>query len=141
MSNLLTRHFTLAELTRSDTAKARGIENIPLGPARANLEKLAETLEIARYLLEAPLVVHSGYRAPKLNAAVGGAPSSDHAEGLAADFTPRGPRSLLASYSILKTAMTHGCIRADQLICYPKRGHLHLGIGPRMRSMAWIDPN
>lgn len=136
----LSRHFTLAELTASATADARGIRNVPLGPARANLERLAETLEVARYLLDAPLIVHSGYRSPELNAAIGGAASSDHIAGLAADFTPRGSRSLLASYSVLKTAIDHGCIRVDQLIAYPKRGHLHLGIGPRMRRMAWIDP-
>lgn len=137
----LTRHFTLEELTASATADAHGISNVPTGPARANLEALAETLEVARYILEAPLIVHSGYRSPELNKRVGGAPGSDHAAGLAADFTPRGPRSLMASYSVLKTAIFHGCIRVDQLIVYPRRGHLHLGIGPRMRRMAWIDPN
>jgi hypothetical protein len=44
-------------------------------------------LDPVRELWGAPLRVNSGYRSPALNAAVGGAPSSQHMAGEAADIT------------------------------------------------------
>ncbi|WP_333992690.1 D-Ala-D-Ala carboxypeptidase family metallohydrolase [Burkholderia orbicola] len=87
----LTPHFTLEELTRSDTARARQIDNTPTPVAAANLRRLAQTLERARALLGGrPMQITSGYRSPTLNRAVGGVPTSAHAQGLAADFVCAG---------------------------------------------------
>lgn len=86
MTNL-TAHFTLEELTASDTARRRGIDNTPAAAVRANLHRTAETLERVRDLLGGrPVIVTSGYRAAALNRAVGGVPNSAHLSGLAADF-------------------------------------------------------
>jgi hypothetical protein len=82
----LTPHFSLAELTRSATATARGIDNTPPPDAVSNLLYTAEMLERIRATLGVPIVVTSGYRGPRLNAAVGGVTSSDHTQGQAADL-------------------------------------------------------
>lgn len=82
----LTPHFTLAELTASQKAKALAIDNIPDDTAIANLRKTAAMLEHVRELLGVPVTVTSGYRSPRLNRAVGGVTSSDHTKGMAADI-------------------------------------------------------
>ncbi|BDC46011.1 D-Ala-D-Ala carboxypeptidase family metallohydrolase [Paraburkholderia terrae] len=84
----LTTHFTLEELTISQTATRRGIDNTPSPAAVDNLKKVAALLEQVRTLLGTkPVLVSSGYRSPGVNAAVGGASNSRHLLGLAADFT------------------------------------------------------
>jgi len=83
----LSRYFTLARLIHSDTARAGGINNIPGLEVLPNLRRLARGLDEVRRLLGHPLDISSGYRSPRLNAAVGGAVNSQHTHGLAADFT------------------------------------------------------
>src|SRR5690606_6364327 len=82
----LTKHFALAEFTRSDTARRLGIDNSPTPEHLENLRKLAQTLEQLRAVLGHPIHITSGYRSPALNKAVGGSATSSHSEGLAADF-------------------------------------------------------
>ena len=82
----LTDHFTLEELTFSDTAERQGIDNTPTPEIIANLRILAHTLEGVRQLLGHPILVSSGYRSWPLNTAIGGSRTSFHPYGLAADF-------------------------------------------------------
>lgn len=82
----LTPHFTVEELTASDTATRLGIDQIPQPSVLRNLCRLAQKLEVVRSILGVPLVVTSGYRSPELNKAVGGARDSAHLTGNAADF-------------------------------------------------------
>ena len=82
----LSRHFTLAGLTRSLTARRQGIDNTPPPELLPNLRLLARGLDEVRRLLGHRLRITSGYRCPELNAAVGGARTSQHCAGLAADF-------------------------------------------------------
>jgi hypothetical protein len=85
---LLSTHFTLEELTQSQTAIRRGIGNTPPPDAVESLKRVAASLEQVRTLLHGnPILVSSGYRSPGVNAAVGGASNSRHLFGLAADFT------------------------------------------------------
>jgi hypothetical protein len=102
----LTDHFTLAELTGSDTAVRRGLDNTPPPDVLHNLGLLAQQLEKVRVLLEnKPVIVTSGYRSPHLNRVVGGAKNSAHISGLAADIkvpdygTPLQVCRLLESYA------------------------------------------
>lgn len=84
----MAKYFTLDELTRSGTALARGIDNTPGDEAAARLDALARRLlDPVCELWGAPLRVNSGFRCPALNAAVGGAASSQHLLGEAADIT------------------------------------------------------
>lgn len=83
----LTEHFTLDELTHSETAVRRGIDNTPPADVLQNLRMLAEGLERVRAVLNHPMRISSGYRCPALNMSIGGSRSSAHMSGLAADFT------------------------------------------------------
>lgn len=83
----LTKSFTLDELIRSDTARRRGIINIPSDEQAAELLRLAVTvLQPIRDLIGIPMVITSGFRCKALNYAVGGVEGSQHMAGQAADF-------------------------------------------------------
>jgi zinc D-Ala-D-Ala carboxypeptidase len=86
----LSLNFSLKELTHSDKAINLKIDNTPTPNALVSLYILASTLELIRKAVGKPMKISSGYRSPKLNAAVGGSPSSSHCLGLAADFTVSG---------------------------------------------------
>lgn len=76
----LSPHFTLGELIPEDC------DFVP-AEVMVNLEVLAtELLEPIRLHYGRSVMIHSGYRPPKHNAAVGGVLSSDHPAGRAADF-------------------------------------------------------
>ena len=83
----LSPHFSLAELIASQVATRKGIDNTPAPAIVANLTRLAALLEQVRALVGAPIAISSGYRSPALNKAVGGAASSAHVLGLAADIS------------------------------------------------------
>lgn len=83
----LSKHFTLEELTLSQTASRMGILNEVTPTVLDNLTYLAQHLESIRTLLGTPIIISSGYRSPKVNAAVGGSKNSQHISGEAADFT------------------------------------------------------
>ena len=82
----LSPHFSLAELTASETALRKGLDNTPTPEALDALHTLAAGLEQVRALLGQPIYVTSGYRSLKVNSAVGSSPTSDHVKGYAADF-------------------------------------------------------
>lgn len=84
----LSEHFTLAELTISNTAKRLNLDNTPKGVQLENLKYTATKMEEVRSLLKNPISVSSGYRSPAVNKAVGSkAKHSQHMEGQAVDFT------------------------------------------------------
>ena len=84
----LSEHFSLAELTVSDTAKRLRVPNTPTPQHLQNLRETAQRMEQVRWVLgDNPISVNSAYRNPVVNKAVGGVPNSDHALGWAVDFT------------------------------------------------------
>jgi zinc D-Ala-D-Ala carboxypeptidase len=86
----LSPHFTLDELTESQTAARKGLNNTPPAAEQRNLERLAESLEAIREAAGKSIRISSGYRSPAVNKAVGGSPSSAHVKGLAADINVPG---------------------------------------------------
>lgn len=82
----LTEHFTLEELTNSPTAKRLNIDNTPSEKIEEELMETAQLLEKIRTVYKKPIIVTSGYRCEKLNKAVGGAKTSQHMKGQAADI-------------------------------------------------------
>ena len=83
----LTENFTLEELTYSATAKRLGIDNTPSEVVVSKLKTLCKTvLQPIRKKYGKSIVVTCGYRCPKLNKIVGGASTSDHIYGNAADI-------------------------------------------------------
>jgi zinc D-Ala-D-Ala carboxypeptidase len=83
----LTKNFTVAELSRSEAATRKGVDNTPPPEAVENLRALAEkVLQPLRDAMGKPMRVNSAYRGPEANAAVGGSKTSQHMTGEAADI-------------------------------------------------------
>ena len=83
----LTANFSLSELTKSQTAERKGIDNTPSTEHQENLKKLCENvLQPVRDHFEQVVSVSSGYRSPELCTAIGSKITSQHAKGQAADF-------------------------------------------------------
>ena len=81
------KYFTIQELTISNTAQRKSIDNTPDQKAAAALTALvANVLDPLREAWGRPIVVNSGYRCPKLNRAVGGVARAQHTKGEAADI-------------------------------------------------------
>lgn len=108
----LSRFFTLAELTRSDTAQREGISN---QPAQAQIEQLralcSAVLDPLREAVGRPIRITSGYRGPALNARIGGSATSQHSHGQAADLQAPG----LDVLELFKTVIRLG-LPFDQVI-------------------------
>lgn len=82
------KYFSIKEMTKSNTATAKGIDNTPDQTITDNLTKLIEAvLDPLREWYSKPIIVNSGYRCEALNKAIGGTKSSQHMLGEAADIT------------------------------------------------------
>lgn len=132
MARMLSDHFSLEELTASQTATRQGIDNTPDAAVMRNLRKLAGVLESLRSALgDKPISVSSGYRSPALNAAIGGSSTSAHMQGLAADFIAPTFGTVLQT---AKAAAAAG-LEYDQIILeYGNEGWVHLGLAPPGRT-------
>lgn len=127
---LLAPHFLASELGADNPAATDQIVS--------NLRQVAAWLEKARAVVGVPLRVTSGYRSWAHNVAVGGSPTSDHPNGLAADFVAVGmtPGDV---YRRIRDAIHSGQLPAfDQLIFYAADDHVHVGLGARMRGEVLI---
>ena len=83
----LSKNLALAEVTRSETAKRKGISNMPTPEHIENFKKLAENVfQPIREHFGVPIHISSGYRSKALNTAVGGSLSSQHCKGEAIDI-------------------------------------------------------
>ena len=81
------KYFTIRELIKSTTAIKRNIDNSPSKEVERSLTALVEkVLDPLREAYGKPIIVTSGYRCERLNRAVGGAASSQHVKGEAADI-------------------------------------------------------
>ena len=82
----LTAHFTLAEFTRSESAKRHGVSNEPTPEHLENIRVLCERILEPIRAKYGPIVISSGYRSKTLNHYIGGALKSQHLEGKAVDI-------------------------------------------------------
>jgi hypothetical protein len=83
----LSKNLALAEVMRSETAKRKGISNMPTPEHIENFKLLAEKVfQPIREHFGVPIILSSGYRSKELNTAVGGALSSQHCTGEAIDI-------------------------------------------------------
>jgi zinc D-Ala-D-Ala carboxypeptidase len=121
----LTKNFTLAELTYSATAVRDGLDNTPSVAIIAELQKTANMLQRIRdYLSElrdrdTPMSDISGYRALKVNRAVGSSDTSDHVKGMAGDFKAAG----MTPYDVCQALL-------------PKM--VEFGIGQLINELTWV---
>ena len=83
----LRNNFSLKELTASQTAERKGIDNTPSPTHQENLKSLCtHVLQPVRDHFGHVVSVSSGYRSPELCTAIGSKSTSQHAKGEAADF-------------------------------------------------------
>ena len=122
----LSANFSLAEMTKSQTATRKGINNKPSTEHIENLIHLAESvLQPVRDHFGKSVMISSGYRSPALCEAIGSSTKSQHARGEAADFEIHGvDNKELATWISNNTTF-------DQLILYfydegdPNSGWVH----------------
>ena len=83
----LTKNFSLLELTKSQTAERKGINNTPSTEQQENLKSLCTAiLQPVRDHFSKVVTISSGYRSPEMCVAIGSKTTSQHAKGQAADF-------------------------------------------------------
>ena len=100
----LTPHFTLAEMCKTSV----NLKNVPNEVQIKNLKRVCRWLELLRSRYnerygdgDDPIVINSGYRSEEVNKAVGGAPTSNHLTGCAADIRVSGMEQALRYAVIL----------------------------------------
>jgi zinc D-Ala-D-Ala carboxypeptidase len=85
--NLISKHITYKEATRSVTALRLGIENVPNEYELQNMELIAEKVfEPLRRAVNGPIKINSFFRCEELNKAIGGSSKSQHCQGRAIDI-------------------------------------------------------
>jgi hypothetical protein len=108
----VTPHFSLEELTASETAERNGWDNNPNGYERENLARLADLLEQVKVVLgDKPIMINSAFRSKQVNDAVGSKDTSQHRIGCAADIRVPG----MTPDQVVKAVMVSG-INFDQII-------------------------
>mgnify|MGYP003150197908 FL=1 len=123
----LSNNFSLKELTKSQTATRRGINNVPGGLEEANLQQLCEhVLQRVRDHFGKPVTVTSGYRSPELNEAIGGSVTSDHCQGMAADIEIAGVSNYEVAEWIKENCMFKQLILEFYTPGIPDSGWVHV---------------
>ena len=135
----ISKNFSYAEFESSDTAKRKGIINvITTFEVRDAVKALTlSVLQPLRDIYGKPMEINSGYRCPRLNAEVGGVPTSQHVKGEAADIKTGGQTE---SYRLARLAKTHPEIfrEIDQMILYPTFIHFsHKRVGAQRNQILY----
>lgn len=136
----LSEHFTLEEMTRSETAKIHGYANTPNADELYNLRILCEkVLEPARAKVGKPLVITSGFRNKTVNKLVGGVSNSFHVNGQAADIHVNDKKHAdEIAFACLEQELCDKCI-------YEKKGqsrwlHVQWSYNARHKYCSIINP-
>jgi len=83
----ISKNITYNEAVHSNTAKRKGIENIPNENQIANMMTIAEMIfQPLRSYVGGPIKITSFFRSAELNRAIGGSKSSQHCKGQAMDL-------------------------------------------------------
>lgn len=127
----LTEHFTLEEMTHSDTALKLGMPNEPTAHQIANLTYLCQTILEPMRLIVGPLQVNSGFRTLEVNTRIGGAKGSQHMTGYAADVVPTHSDLGIAFDVVRKSDIPY-----DQIILEPSWIHISCSYAPRHQALV-----
>ena len=128
----LSPHFELGEVTKSNSHPE--VYNIPSHEAIANLKRVCGWLEVLRKRSGGPVRINSGYRSPQLNKKVGGAPTSNHLTGCAADIRVTGMEQLIRYAAILLDYADETGQEFDELLLEKNRYGaiwLHFAVRPK----------
>ena len=107
----LTENFSLEEMTVSEIAARKGLDNTPNATEVANLVRTSLLLEQVRALLKKPIIVNSAFRSKAVNDAVGSKDTSQHRIGCAADIRVPGMTPKQVVEAIMKSDIPY-----DQII-------------------------
>ena len=89
----LSKNLSIAEMIRSESAKRKGISNMPTEEHLANMKKLATNVfQPIREYFNVPIHISSGYRSLELNKAIKGSKTSQHCTGEAIDIDMDGTK-------------------------------------------------
>jgi zinc D-Ala-D-Ala carboxypeptidase len=111
----VSKHLSLAEVSRRETAQRKGISNTPSGEHLENFKKLAENIfEPIREHFGVPIHISSGYRSKELNSAIGGSATSQHCSGEAIDIDMDGSASGVTNAQVFNFIKDN--LQFDQLI-------------------------
>jgi hypothetical protein len=140
----LSKNFTLTEYTKSQTALRLGIDNTPNDHHLASAKLLFENVVQPVRDHFGPTVINSGYRGPELNAAIGGAATSQHCRGEAVDIECPG----IPNHEVAEWIQNN--LDFDQLILefytlgIPDSGWVHVSYipeGNRKQSLTAVKQN
>jgi hypothetical protein len=116
----LSKYVSLAEVTRSDTAKRKGIDNSPTAEHLENLKVISEEVfDKVREYFGVPIFISSGYRSAALNKAIGGSATSDHNLGRALDLDQDGHGNGVRNIDVLNYIINN--LEFDQVIAEFRR--------------------
>lgn len=110
----LSDHFTLFEFTRSGYAIENELDNIPNEMQIASMKALCHNILEPLRRQFGPIIISSGFRSPEVNRGVGGAQSSQHLRGEAADIVINGRDDANAKFGFIMRNLDF-----DQLILEP----------------------
>ena len=107
----LSKHFTLEEFEKSQTATRKDITNKAGSGEIKNLGDLCyEVLEPVRAKFDKPVTITSGYRSPELSEAIGSKATSQHCKGEAVDFEIAGVSNLQVALWLTNNVNFDQCI-------------------------------
>ena len=138
---LLSKNFSLLELTKSQTAERKGIDNKPTAEHIENMVALCENILQPVRDQYGSFIVSSGYRCPELCIAIGSSKDSQHAKGQAADFEVAG----VSNYKLARWIEEN--LEFDQLIleCFTggNTGWIHCSYVPdgRRETLTYDKQN
>lgn len=110
------KYFSINELCNSETAKKKGIPNIPTDEVKKHLTELVDNLlDPLREAWGTPIKITSGYRCTALNKAIGGSTTSAHNSGYAVDMVPANGK-ITEFKSFVMTWLKKNNLKFDQYI-------------------------
>jgi len=127
----LTEHFTLEQMTRSQTATRKNMKE-QFAPSEKVIECLKDLcvniLQPLRLAIGKPITVSSGYRCVRLNKAIGGAANSQHVVGQAADIEVEGVTNeeIISAIKLIDLPVDQCIEEFNQWV--------HISYGPRNRK-------
>lgn len=132
MKDKLTKHFSFSELTHTDVKELQEENTDQARNYLSKIKELAEFAEQVREIIGCPMIVTSAFRCEKLNAKLGGSPTSQHRFGEAIDFIPKDMSAFSAFTKIIISNIEYGQL----ILC--KRGishFIHISVGKKHQCM------
>lgn len=138
----ISRNFSWSEFEHTDHAAElakKGVRNVisTFDVRDGILALVRKVLQPLRDVYQKPMTINSGYRCPELNKIVGGASTSQHVKGEAADIKTGNQTE---SYRLARLAKTTPEIfkEIDQMILYPTFVHFsHRRLGTQRNQILY----